>query len=92
MQITVVREAWDNNSICLDVYGKFIYMAQFSANFPVEKEKQFLVPFFQEYFMEIVKTGTLFCCHCLAKGNSKGDICVYVVKKELIIVCGLFLP
>lgn len=39
MQIAVVRELWDNNSICLGVYGKFIYMAQFSANFPVENDK-----------------------------------------------------
>lgn len=44
MQITVAQEMWDNNSICLDVYGKFIYMAQFSANFPVENDK-YLVPF-----------------------------------------------
>lgn len=44
MQITVAHEVWDNNSICLDVYGKFIYMAQFSANFPVENE-QYLVPY-----------------------------------------------
>ena len=44
MQITVAYEVWDNNSICLDVYGKFIYMAQFSATFPVENEK-YLVPF-----------------------------------------------
>lgn len=43
MQITVAHEMWDNNSICLDVYGKFIYMAQFSANFPVENDK-YLVP------------------------------------------------
>ena len=43
MQINVAHEMWDNNSICLDVYGKFIYMAQFSANFPVENE-QYLVP------------------------------------------------
>lgn len=44
MQITVAHEVWDNNSICLDVYGKFIYMAQFSANFPVENDK-YLVAF-----------------------------------------------
>lgn len=42
MQITGVREVWDNNSICLDVYGKFIYMALFSANFPVGNDKYFV--------------------------------------------------
>lgn len=44
MQITVAHEVWDNNSICLDVSGKFIYTAQFSANFPVENDK-YWVPF-----------------------------------------------
>lgn len=39
MQITVVHEVWDNNSMCLDVYGKFIYVAPFSAHFPVENNK-----------------------------------------------------
>lgn len=91
MQITVVHEVWDNNSICLDVYGKFIYMAQFSANFPVKNDKYLVpLPFFQKYFIVIVKTSTLFCYHCLAKGN-KDSICVYMLKKGLI-VCGFFLP
>lgn len=31
---------------------------------------EFLLPFFQKEFIEIVKTVTLSGCHCLAKGNS----------------------
>lgn len=90
MQITVVHEVWDNNSICLDVYGKFIYMAQFSANFSVKNDKYlFPLPFFQKYFIVIVKTGTLFCYHCLAKGD-KDSICVCMLKKGLFIVCEFF--
>lgn len=44
MQITVAHEMWDNNSICLDVYGKFIlHGSSFLLIFPVENE-QYLVP------------------------------------------------
>lgn len=54
MQITVAHKVWDN-SICLDVYGKFIYMAQFSANFPVEDDRYwFLLLFFHKYFITII--------------------------------------
>lgn len=50
------------------------------------------VPLFQKYFIEIMETMTLTFCHCLAKGSSKGNVCVYMVKKELLITCGFFLP
>ena len=40
----------------------------------------FPVPLFQKYFIEIVETITLTFYHCLAKGSSKGSICVYMVK------------
>lgn len=51
MQITVVHDLWNNNSICLDVYGKFIYMDQCSANLPVEIDTYLVsFPFLSEVF------------------------------------------
>ena len=50
----------------------------------------FPVPLFQKHLIEIVETITFIFYHCLAKGSSKGSICVYMVKN--LIVCGLFLP
>lgn len=40
----------------------------------------------------MIKTGTLFCNHGFAKGNSKDSICGYRVKKEVLIVWGFLLP
>lgn len=50
----------------------------------------FPVPLFQKYFIEIVETITLTFYHCLAKGSSKGSICVYTVKKNCWLCVGFF--
>lgn len=93
MQITVVQEMWDNNSICLDVCGKFIYVAQFSANFPLGNDK-YLVSF--AFLSEIVYRNCnnwhFALLSLFPRGNSEDSICVHVVEKEPFIICPFFLP
>lgn len=71
----------------MDVYGKFIYMTQFSANFPVENDKCLVpLPLFQKYFIEIVQTVALSCYPCLPRAALK-IVSVYIHGKERIVNC-----
>lgn len=86
MQITVAQEMWDNNSICLDVYGKFIYMAQFSANFPVENDK-YLVPFAFFFFLQKYCVA-VFCLAVIVLPRAiLKSMFVYMMKMESLWGC-----
>lgn len=91
MQITVAHKVWDNNSICLDVYGKFIYMAQFSSNFPVENDNcWFLFLSFINTLMKLWKLLSCLSIFVLPRAILKIVSVNARVKKQLLIACRFF--
>lgn len=72
---------WDNNSIYLDVYGKFFffYMAQFSANSPVENNNYWFL------LLKCIENSL-----CLSIFGMPKAIIKIVIVDEKISVVGFF--